>query len=201
MEAFEQFVAVALEAEGYVVSSAIKFPVKRQTQKKTKEEQTHGYEVDLVGARKDQLVLATVKSFLGSRGVVADEVTGATPSKRYLLINDLQIRKGVLRQASIRYGYPQKEIQFRFYVGRFAAPARGTHEEAVRTWCGKQRVGRGAIKVISLSDVVNDVRRVAASKTYRDNPVLVTMKVLEAAGLLTPGVDTRGVAADEAAPT
>ncbi len=34
--------------------------------------QTHGYEVDLVGARSDRLVLATVQSYLGSRGVVAD---------------------------------------------------------------------------------------------------------------------------------
>lgn len=40
MEAFEQFVAVALEAEGglgsdagLVVSSAVKFPVRRQTKK------------------------------------------------------------------------------------------------------------------------------------------------------------------------
>jgi hypothetical protein len=41
--------------------------------------------------------------------------------------------------------------------------------------------------VFGLDDVVAKVRAVAASKTYRDNPVLVTMKVLNAAGLL---VDT-----------
>jgi hypothetical protein len=34
--------------------------------------------VDLVAARADQLVLSTVKSFLGSQGVIADHVTGAT---------------------------------------------------------------------------------------------------------------------------
>lgn len=75
VEAFESFVAIALETEGFVVSEAVKFPVKRKTGKAAyAEEQTHGYEVDLVGARRDRLVLATVKSFFGSRGVVADHV-------------------------------------------------------------------------------------------------------------------------------
>lgn len=32
--------------------------------------------------------------------------------------------------------------------------------------------------------VVDEVRRAAANTQYRDKPVLVTMKVLEAAGLL-----------------
>ncbi|MEZ5110342.1 MAG: hypothetical protein R2732_02410 [Microbacteriaceae bacterium] len=60
VEAFEQFVALALEAEGLVVSSALKFPVKRRTRKTAYEEwQTHGFEVDLVAARADKLVLAT----------------------------------------------------------------------------------------------------------------------------------------------
>ncbi len=37
---------------------------------------------------------------------------------------------------------------------------------------------------------------VAASKTYRDNAVLTTMKVLDAAGLLE-GIDTSGVESDD----
>jgi hypothetical protein len=64
MEAFEQFVAVALESEGFVVSSAVKFDVSRTTRKAAYTEvQKHGYEVDLIGARANHLVLATVKSF------------------------------------------------------------------------------------------------------------------------------------------
>ena len=74
---FEQFVAVAMESEGLIVSEAIKFPVKRLTARRDDDEwQTHGYEVDLVGARSDLLVLATVKSFFGSRGVVSEHVMG-----------------------------------------------------------------------------------------------------------------------------
>jgi hypothetical protein len=93
MEAFESFVALALEAEGLVVSEAIKFPVRLQTRRKDHVEiQTHGYEVDLVGARANRLVLASVKSYLGSHGVVAEHVTGETTDekarKRYSMLND-----------------------------------------------------------------------------------------------------------------
>jgi hypothetical protein len=66
-----------------VVSDAIKFPVRLQTRRRDHVEvQTHGYEVDLVGARADRLVLASVKLYLGSRGVVAEHVTGETKDER-----------------------------------------------------------------------------------------------------------------------
>ncbi len=65
MESFEQFVVVAMEAEGQIVLEAVKFPVRRHTRKVLHDEvQTHRYEVDLGGARADRLVLATVKSSL-----------------------------------------------------------------------------------------------------------------------------------------
>lgn len=109
MEAFESFVALTLEAEGLVVSEAIKFPVTRQTAKTSHAEiQTHGFEVDLVAARSDKLVLATVKSFLGSRGVVAEHVVGDSATKRfnglYALLNDPVVRDAVVAGACKRYG-------------------------------------------------------------------------------------------------
>ncbi len=200
MESFEQFVAVAMEAEGLIVSEAVKFPVRRQTRKVLHDEvQTHGYEVDLVGARADRLVLATVKSFLGSRGVVAEHVMGTGGDRRfralYLLLNDPLIRSGVVKSAAERYGYAEDQVRVRLYVGRFAAPVKQTHEPAIRAWASTQIVGGGPIEVYGLSDVIQVVRKVAGSKTYRDNPVLVTMKVLDAAGLLAD-TDTSGVAAD-----
>ncbi len=109
MESFESFVALALEDEGLAGSEAVKFRVKRRTSKASHEEnQTHGFEVDLVGARADRLVLATVKSFLGSRGVVADHVTGrgGTPAQQrlYALLNNPVVRDAVLTAAAHRYG-------------------------------------------------------------------------------------------------
>src|SRR6266516_1780005 len=100
MEAFESFVALTLEAEGLVVSEAVKFPVTRQTAKAAyAETQTHGFEVDLVAARADRLVLATVKSFFGSRGVVADAVMGWSEqrfTRLYALLNDPVVRDAVV---------------------------------------------------------------------------------------------------------
>jgi hypothetical protein len=101
MEAFETFVALALETEGLVVSEAVKFDIARQT---SSGYQTHGYEVDLLGARRDHLVLASVKSYFGSKGVNADHVAGisktATYNKRYALLNDLTIRDRVVEMAA-----------------------------------------------------------------------------------------------------
>lgn len=191
MESYEQFVAVAMEAEGLIISEAIKFPVTRQTKKAAHTEvQTHGYEVDLVGARADRLVLATVKSFFGSRGVVAEHVDGTSTDIRgnslYALLNDPVVRTSVVDVAAERYGYSVDEVELRLYAGRFAAPTKGTHEAAIRHWCASQQVGSGPIVVYGVEDVVRAVRLAARSKTYRDNPVLVTMKVLEAAGQLRP---------------
>jgi hypothetical protein len=186
VEAFESFVALALEAEGLVVSSAVKFPVTLRTRRADHVEvQTHGYEVDLVGARADRLVLASVKGYLGSRGVVADQVTGETTSelaRRYSLLNRPEVRGKVLKGAAKLYGYRTGQIEMRLYVGKFAGS--GAHEEQIRKWAKRQRVGAGPIGVYGLKDVVGRVREAASHKQYRDDPVLVTMKVLEAAGML-----------------
>ena len=189
VEAFESFVALALESEGFVVSPAVKFRVKLKTRKTAYEEtQAHGYEVDLVGARQDKLVLATVKSFFGSRGVVADHVTregGAENWQRlYALLNNDAIRGQVVRGAAKRYGYRVRNVELRFYVGRFAARTTRTHEDRIREWARKQRVGSGPIRVFNLDQVVHRVREIAADTQYRDDAVLVTMKVLQEAGLL-----------------
>lgn len=129
MEAFESFIALALEDDGYVVSGAVKFPVRIKTGKKAYDEfQEHGFEVDLVGARSDGLVLATVKSFFGSGGVRSEEVKGTSKNERgnklYALLNNKTVRRGVIKEAAARYGYRPNQVELRLYVGRFAAPVR-----------------------------------------------------------------------------
>lgn len=137
MEAFESFVALAMEEEGLVVSSAVKFPVTRRTAKSMHTEtQTHGFEVDLVGASAKRLVLASVKSFFGSRGVVArhvDGTTGGAPSRLYAMLNDSDVRDQVIAGARERYGYSLKQIELRLYVGRFAGPTKGENEREFAT--------------------------------------------------------------------
>jgi hypothetical protein len=195
VEAFESFVALTMEADTedgrLIVSEAIKFPVIRQTAKTSRVEiQTHGFEVDLVGARRDRLVLATVKSFFGSRGVVAEHVIGNSQTKRfnslYALINDPVVRDAVIDGASKRYGYPIDQIELRLYVGKFAGSKMAEHERLIREWAATQIVGAGPIRVFGLQDIIATARQVASSKTYRDNPALVAMKVMDAAGMLIP---------------
>lgn len=189
MEGFESFVAVALETEGFVVSGPVKFPVSRHTAKVSYAElQTHGYEVDLVAARADRLILSTVKSFFGSHGVVADHVSGQTSNASarngYRLLNDPAVRDGVIERAAARYGYAQEQIRVRLYVGRFAGPKQGKHEAQIRAWCADTFAGGGPITVHGVHEVVEKVRGAAAHTQYRDNAVLVTLKVLQAAGAL-----------------
>lgn len=193
MEAFESFVALALEEgsqeEGFVVSPAVKFPVRRRVRKKSREEwRTHGYEVDLVAARSDRLVLATVKSFFGSQGVTAQSVTGTDERSGglYRLLNDEAIRNGVVNAAAKRYGYPLWEVELRLYVGKFAGSRSGDHERRIREWASSVSVGRGPIQIIGLEEIVRAVRVAAERTQYRDNPALVAVKVLEKAGQLLP---------------
>ncbi len=72
MESFEHLVKVFLESQcqQYVVTTNVKFPIRKKTRKVEREEyQTHGHEVDIVAARFDSLLLGSVKSFFGSKGV------------------------------------------------------------------------------------------------------------------------------------
>jgi hypothetical protein len=191
VEAFESFVAVALEREGFVVSGGVKFRVKLPTRKAAyPEEQTHGYEVDLVGARSRRLVLASVKSAFGSRGVVAEHVIGDTrdegASRRYRLLNDKKVREAVVAAAADRYGYRPNQVQLRLYVGRFSGRKARQHEQQVRAWAAEQHVGCGPIEVFGVHKVVEVVREAASDTQYRDSAVLVTLKALQEAGQLTP---------------
>lgn len=189
MEAYESVVAIALEADDLVVSAAVKFPVRRQTRKAAYPEfQEHGYEVDLVGARRDQLVLASVKSFFGSQGVAAPDVLGTSASasriRRYALLNDPDLRASIVHAAATRYGYPEQNVRLRLYVGKFAAPTKGHHEAQIRAWAETQLAGGGPIEIYSATDVIGKVREEANRKQYRDDPVLATIKVLESTGQL-----------------
>jgi hypothetical protein len=184
MEAFESFVALALETEGLVVSEAVKFKIALQTKKQGKVEfQEHGYEVDLVAARADKLVLASVKSFFGSQGVKAKEVSGQTGKAGdggYKMLNRPEVRDGILTEAAKTYGYRKDQIEFRLYVGHFNSISQ---EIETRAWCDSQLVGAGPIKVVSVDEIVDVVKAKAASKTYLNNPALVALKVLHEAEL------------------
>ncbi len=188
MEAFEHLAKAALEAEDFVVTSNLKFFLKRKTRKRTRQEsQTHGYEVDLIGARRESLVLASVKSFFGSLGVNRQGFQGiADPKKsqhlgRYKLFNEQDVRESVIKDAAKRFGYSPKQVELRLYVGKF----KPGDEAMIRKHLGMIRTGAGPVKVIGLLEVLEKVRPLSDSKTYYDNPVIVTLKALKAVGWLS----------------
>lgn len=184
MEAFESFVALALEAEDFVIAGPIKFKIKKLT-KNTKAEvhQTHGYEVDLVAARADKLLLVSVKGFFGSDGVRPKEVMGTTANQSgYKMLNDVHLRNQLVKLAAEKYGYRESQVEMRLYGGKFKGGEKGVAE--VRTWAAKQKVGAGPITVISGNEIASVVVELAKSKTYRDHETLMAVKVLLEAGLI-----------------
>ena len=186
MESFEQVCRVSLEAEGFTVSGNVRFFVKRKTKRKDRDEhQTHGYEVDLVAARAGELVLAEVKSFLGSRGVSREGFVGLAKKggsgsrvSLFKLFNDVALRKAVVKEACKRYGYKRFEVRMRLYVGKFA----GGHEESVRGHLEKFK--SPPVEVIGVDRIVDGLIEQAESRAYIDDPVLVTVKALGAANRL-----------------
>lgn len=192
MESFEQLCRVSLEAEGFAVSGNVKFFVRRRTKKRARAEfQTHGYEVDLVGARSRRLVLAEVKSYLGSRGVsrqsfVALAQPGSRSSaSRFKLLNDAVLRRKVVDEACKLYGYKPSQVRMRLYVGKFAG---GDHEQDVRAHLATYT--DPPVEIVDLGQIVDRLLRLAKSRTYIDDPVVMTVKALAAANRLN---DSQGV--------
>jgi hypothetical protein len=188
MEGFEHLVKVALEAEDLIVSSNLKFPVTIHIKKKSgrEEDQTHGYEVDLVGARRNLLVLASVKSFFGSTGVRQDgfkelakfdnpTARQLTEFNLYRLFNDKQIREGVIAEAVKRFGYSPRQVALRLYVGKFQ---NNEAKADIKAYLGKMQAGKGPVKVFDLGEILNNLFKVLESKTYFNDPVVMTLKAL-----------------------
>ena len=185
MESFEHLCKVSLEAEGFAVTSNAKFPVRRRTRRESYEEyQTHGYEIDLVGARGNQLMLAEVKSYLGSMGVnrqgfvdLADR-SKRTHFERYKLINYPELRREVTSVACERFGYSPEQLSWRLYVGKFANGQDLEIREHLRSLVPP-------VEVFGLHEIVAQLIELAKQKTYFDDPVLMTVKAMMAAGQLS----------------
>jgi hypothetical protein len=129
----------------------VNFDVTRRRRKTAHDEtQTHGVESRRRRRAPTCNVLATVKAFLGFRGVVAEHVTGETrvawSRTLYALLNDPVVRTSVIEEAARRYGYPIRQIEWRLYIGRFVGAMIGEHEGLPGVVCrdiGRPRGARG----------------------------------------------------------
>lgn len=141
-------------------------------------------EVDLVGANSCRLVLASVKSFLGSRGVAAECVTGTganqAANRRYAISNNDAVRQGLVEGACQRYGYKPTQLELRLYADKFA-DKHGRHREQIAEYLTGLDIDGGKLRPFGLDDVVPQAIELAGSEQYRDNAALVAIKVLDAA--------------------
>ncbi len=186
MEAFEHVVKVMLEAQGYLVSTNVKFPITRVTKKAAYEEvQTHGYEIDIVAGRADRLLLGSVKSYFGSRGVARSgfrELHGDEHKDQnlYKLFNDTDLRDALIAAAAKRYGYSPHAVRVALYVGKFASG----HESDVRTHLAGMSAGGGPIEVVGNHEICSTLLALLDSDTYMNDAIAVTIRAFAAAGLL-----------------
>jgi len=174
MEAYEHVVKVWLETKGFVVSSGVKFPVKVLTRKKSRQEyQVHGYEMDLVAARRDKLVLVNVKSYFGSHGLSLKRL------QEEKLFSDPVIFKGVIREACKRYGYSVEDIELWVASGRVTPKKRIAIEAYLEMFSKRQKIRTAFIGVEAIADGL-----VAAieHKMYINDPVIAVLRALDAAG-------------------
>lgn len=188
MEAFEHIVKVYLESQGYIATTNVKFPVRIRTKKVDREEyQTHGHEVDIVAAKSDSLILGSVKSFFGSKGVsrkafrVSTDEADGSYLVGYDMFNKPEISKAIIEGAEQRYGYRKSQIHFCLFVGKFKSK---DDEEIITKELSNLKIGDNPVKVYNVRDVSKGLLKAAESKTYIDDPVLTTLKALRQSGYL-----------------
>jgi hypothetical protein len=75
-----------------------------------------------------------------------------------------------------QFGYKRDQLRLRLYVGEFASG----HEDAVRRHLVRMTP---PVQVVGLREVVNVLVGLSARRTYVDDPVVMTVKALAAAGL------------------
>lgn len=198
VEAFEHVAKVFLEAQGYAVSTNVKFFIRRRTKKQAYEEyQEHGYEVDLVAARADELLLGSVKSFFGSFGLSRQffrELANDSKKDWWVtnkLFNEPEVQAGVLAGAAERFRYVPAQIFLGLFVGKF----KSGDEDAIRAHLTRMRFGGGAVRLFDLHTIMSGVVAEAKRKTYRDDPVIVALKCLDELGWIAPDTSERHTAA------
>jgi len=156
MKVFESFAALAMETEGLVVNAAVefKFQVKTSKQDPTQtKDQT--YVVDLVGVSSNKLVLALVRPSLASPGARAVQVAGVNwhgGNRPFRLLNDNQVRRGVVQAACEKYGMTIKQVELRLYVATFNSVPQ---EVEIRQWCDRRSHMAWPIKVFSIDQTVD----------------------------------------------
>jgi hypothetical protein len=123
---------------------------------------------------------------IGSTGVsrqcfrcLADE-DRRTHFDLFKLFNDSELREAVTAAACSHYGYESHQVEWRLYAGKFA----GGHKADVRSHLANLTP---PVVGVGLDEIVETLVGLAGRPTYTDDPVIMTVKALAAAGRLTLG--------------
>ena len=93
------------------------------------------------------------------------------------MLNDPTLRQQICEKACERFGYTHDAVSVRMYVGKFSSG----HEEDIRYHVSKLQP---SVEIIGLNQIVAALIRLSGKKTYTNDPVVMTVKALAAAGRL-----------------
>jgi hypothetical protein len=99
MDAFEQVIAELFWKEGFWVQTSVKVDLTKKQKRTLNNASMPRPEIDVLAysGSKNEVKAIECKSFLNSRGVIADEVIGKKKSNRYKLFTNKRLRDRVLR--------------------------------------------------------------------------------------------------------
>ncbi len=85
----------------------------------------------------------------------------------------------MIDKACEMFGYKEDQVELRFYAGKFTSDKDKIikHLKTITT-------GAGPVKVYDLDMILHQVLTVTESKTYMNDPVVMTLKALKQSGRL-----------------
>lgn len=180
MNAFETIIAQYLEAEGYWVRQSVKVEISKDDKKALDLSTMPRPEIDLVAfnARKNELLLIEVKSFLDSQGVywevVCDEKDEYVNAKRYRLFTNKKFRTVVTKRLAeqfLKQGLinEKTKLNYALAVGKFHSPK---DEENTRRHFSKK-----GWKLFTPKEIKEKIRELS-EKGWEDNLVTITAKLI-----------------------
>jgi len=187
-EATEHLVRLFLETKGYVVTTnkIIKLP-QLITTKTGQQQQLTPFEVDIVAVHpgNGDRILGDVKSYFGSYGLRVQHFKdlGSTKSrlqKRMRILNDEEFARQILERLDSEYG---ARFRIELYVGK----VKKGDEERVLKYVSNRTVDGRSVRLVRFDEImqklIDHIR--GQGRTYFNDQVIQTIKVLDALGFLS----------------
>ena len=178
MSAFEDIIALYLEAEGYWVRQSVKVEISKDDKKAIGLPTMPRPEIDIVALnmKEDELLLMEIKSYLDSYGVYYEAVSDKEDvnAGRYRLFTNENFRKIVtkrLREQYLKQGLINEKTKI-----NYALAAGNIHSSADESNISAYFSQRGW-KLFSPKQIKDKIRELS-QKGWEDNLVTITAKLI-----------------------